>query len=218
MPLIVFDLDGTLIDSQRDIADAANALILERGGQPLPVERIAEMVGDGAAVLLRRALATAGLRDDVRSALARFLELYDERLLRTTRLYEGIDDAVAELAQSAPLAVLTNKPTRPTERILDGLGIANRFRWIVGGDGPFARKPDPASLRHLMADAAATADRTIMIGDSAIDLATARAAGTHVCLARYGFGFRLAPTDLRGDERLADRPADIPPLVRAILS
>jgi phosphoglycolate phosphatase len=199
--LLVFDLDGTLIDSRRDLADAANALIVERGGAALPVDEIAGMVGEGAALLVRRALTAARVtRDDLEAALARFLALYDDRLLAHTRLYAGTHEALAALAAEAPLAVLTNKPQRPTERILDGLGIAPFFRWIVGGDTALGRKPDPAGLNHLIAAAGATAGMTTMVGDSAIDLRTARAAGTRVCLVRYGFGFPTAARELRGDE------------------
>jgi phosphoglycolate phosphatase len=132
--LIVFDLDGTLIDSRRDLADAANALIVERGGSPLPVEAIAGMVGEGAALLVQRALTAAGAVVDLDEDLPRFLSLYDERLLAHTRLYDGVYDALESLRAMAPLAVLTNKPQRATERILDGLHVARYFRWVIGGD------------------------------------------------------------------------------------
>src|SRR6187401_2758218 len=113
MPLIVFDLDGTLIDSRHDLADAANALIVERGGSPLPVDAITAMVGEGAALLVRRALKAAGTDLDVARDLPRFLELYDERLLAHTRLYDGTREALEALASRVPLAVLTNKPQHP---------------------------------------------------------------------------------------------------------
>jgi phosphoglycolate phosphatase len=207
---IVFDLDGTLIDSRRDLADAANALIVERGGQPLPVDAIAGMVGEGAPLLVARALKTAGLgREDVGPALRRFLELYDERLLVYTRPYEGTRDALTALAARGPLAVLTNKPQRQTETILEGLGLANFFRWTIGGDTDLPRKPDPGGLTHLIASAGTSAADTIMVGDSAIDRRTARAAGTRVCLVRYGFGFRTAEGELRGDEIIAESPGDL---------
>ena len=210
MRLIVFDLDGTLIDSRRDLADAANALIVERGGAPLDVDTVASMVGEGAALLVRRALAAAGVtRDDLDAALKRFLELYDERLLAHTRLYDGTRETLDALRARTSLAVLTNKPQRPTERILAGLGIAAHFRWVIGGDTTHGRKPDPAGLNHVISIADATPDSTIMVGDSAIDLRTARAAGTRVCLVRYGFGFRTAAGHLAGDELLIDRPAQL---------
>jgi len=209
-PLVVFDLDGTLVDSQQDLADAANALIVELGGTPVPVEAIAKMVGDGAAMLVRRALTATGVRvTSPHDALERFLELYDDRLLATTRLYDGIPEVLDVLGPMARLGVLTNKPERATHRILEALGVAVRFEWMIGGDGPFARKPDPAGLLHLVADAGVSPDRAVMVGDSGVDLATARAAHTRVCLARYGFGFRLTSTDLTGDELIADTPLAI---------
>jgi phosphoglycolate phosphatase len=211
--LVVFDLDGTLIDSRRDLADAANALIAERGGAPLPVDTIASMVGEGAALLVRRALKTAGTGLQIERDLPRFLELYDERLLAHTRLYDGTRAMLDGLRPRAALAVLTNKPQRPTERILDGLGIARFFAHIVGGDSAHGRKPDPAGLNHLMNVTPARTDETMMVGDSAIDLRTARAAGVRCCLVRYGFGFRTAESELSGAEPIADSPADV---VRAV--
>lgn len=214
MRLLVFDLDGTLIDSRRDLADAANALIVERGGTPLPVDDIAAMVGEGAATLVRRALHAASVRrDDVPEALSRFLELYDERLLAHTRLYEGTSGMLEAVAARAALAVLTNKPQRHSERILEGLGIRRWFEWVIGGDTRHGRKPDPAGLAHLIAAAGATAADTVMVGDSAIDLRTARAAGTGICLVRYGFGFGSVTTELSGTELIAERPADLPRLL-----
>lgn len=215
MALFVFDLDGTLIDSRRDLADAANALIEERGGAPLPVESIARMVGEGAALLVRRALTAAGLDPASPDALMRFLELYDDRLLAHTRLYDGTGEIIETLAADATLAVLTNKPARATAAILEGLGIARFFEWVFGGDGPWPRKPDPAALRELMHRAGTDAAATVMIGDSAIDLATARAAGTRVCLVRYGFGFTLSAHDLGPNDLLVDRPADLVPALRS---
>ena len=211
--LLVFDLDGTLIDSRRDLADAANALIVEHGGQPLPVEAITAMVGEGAPLLVRRAIEAAGVDVDVRVGLARFLELYDERLLVHTRLYDGTREALDALRARATLALLTNKPQHHTERILDGLGIAALFRWTMGGDTPHGRKPEPGGLTHLMSLAQATARETVMVGDSAIDLRTARAAGTRVCLVRYGFGFDAAQPECRGDEIIAAKASDLPALL-----
>ena len=213
MPLVVFDLDGTLIDSRRDLADAANALIIEGGGQPLPVDAITAMVGEGAPLLVRRALKAAGLDIDIRIALPRFLELYDERLLVHTRLYDGTREALEALAARATLAILTNKPQRPTERILEGLAIAPFFRWTIGGDTAHGRKPDPAGLHYLVAAANADLASTVMVGDSAIDLRTARAAGTRICLVRYGFGFGTAAAELQGDEIIADRPDLLPTIL-----
>lgn len=207
--LIVFDLDGTLIDSRRDLADATNLLLLELGASPLPVETVAALVGEGAALLVRRALDAAGLTVDPDRALARFLELYDDRLLVHTVPYDGVADALERLARSLPLAVLTNKPSRATSAILDGLGLTPYFRAVVGGDTPLGRKPDPAGLLSIVRDAGASAETTLFVGDSPIDLQTARNAGCRICVARYGFGFSFADGDLRGDELAIDRPEEI---------
>jgi phosphoglycolate phosphatase len=215
MALFVFDLDGTLIDSRRDLADAANALLEECGGASLPVDAVARMVGEGAALLVRRALTAAGLDPQSPGALPRFLELYDDRLLAHTQLYDGTRETLETLAAHDTLAVLTNKPSRATLAILDGLGVARFFKWVVGGDGPWPRKPDPAALRELMSRAETAPPQTVMIGDSPIDLATARAAGIRVCMVRYGFGF-TSSDNLGPDDMLVDRPSDLVPVLRRI--
>lgn len=217
IPLVVFDLDGTLIDSRRDLADAANALIAERGGAPQPVDAISAMVGEGAPLLVKRALTAAGLDPDEPTALPRFLELYDERLLVHTNLYAGTRDALDEISRLATLAVLTNKPQRHSERILQGLGIAAVFAQVIGGDTHLARKPDPAGLRHLMSSAGVTPADTLMVGDSGIDLRTARAAGTRLCLLRYGFGFRFAAGDIGPGDVVVDTPAQLLPALRGLV-
>jgi phosphoglycolate phosphatase len=204
--LIVFDLDGTLVDSRRDLAESANTLLAEYGCAALPEDAVGRMVGDGAAVLVTRAFAAAGSVPPS-EALTRFLAIYNSRLLTFTRTYPGIHDALAALGARALLAVLTNKPRYATCEILDALDLARHFppARVVGGDGPFPRKPDPAGLHHLIREAAATPDDTMMVGDSVIDWRTARAAGTHICLARYGFGFEGFPIgDLSPDDRLVD--------------
>ena len=207
--LVVFDLDGTLVDSKRDLADAANALIAERGGMPLTEDQVAGMVGEGAALLVRRALRAAGIDPDLRGALARFLELYDERVLVHTAAYDGIEEVLATLAPRVPMAVLTNKPTRATERILSGLGLREHFRDVIGGDTPLGRKPDPAGMQELIARAGATPGTTWLVGDSRVDLDTARRAGTRICLARYGFGYRFEARDFDGREVFVDTPAQL---------
>jgi phosphoglycolate phosphatase len=216
--LIVFDLDGTLVDSRRDLADAANALILERGGAPQAEDAVGRMVGEGAAVLVRRALTAAGLPVDD-TALPRFLELYDERLLNTTVAYDGIPQVLEALSREGTLAVLTNKPVGPSRRILDALQLAPRFADTIGGDSPFPRKPDPTSLRHLMSVYGTSPEATVLVGDSRVDLETARAADAGVCLVRYGFGYQsVEPSQFRGDEAVVDRAADIPDAVLRLLA
>lgn len=196
--LIAFDLDGTLIDSHRDLAESANQLILELGGVPLAVEAIGGMVGEGAALLVKRALGAAGL-DHPSFALTRFLEIYDTRLVNHTRVYDGIMDALRAAHSRARLAVLTNKPLGPTQKLLEAFAIRDLFRTVIGGDGPYPRKPSPEGLLAAMASAGATADSTLMVGDSAIDYETARRASARCCIVAYGFGFRAFRRDQVAD-------------------
>ena len=148
--LIVFDLDGTLVDSHKDLAHAANTLVLELGGAPVTEEAVVRMVGEGAAVLVRRALTASGLDPDTPGALERFLAIYDSCLLDQTRPYPGTREVLERLAASHRLAILTNKPARATARIIEGLDLARYFDPVVGGDTRFGRKPDPAGLRHII--------------------------------------------------------------------
>jgi phosphoglycolate phosphatase len=211
--LIAFDLDGTLIDSRRDLTESANQLIEELGGEPLTEEQIGGMVGEGAGLLVKRALRAAG-RGDRPHAIERFLQIYDERLLNHTRLYDGIADVVRQARSRARLTVLTNKPTKPTEQILSALGLRDAFEEVVGGDGPYPRKPDPAGLNAMMNVAGATAPDTLLVGDSAIDLETAQRAGVRCCLVSYGFGFRDQLRTQSGSEVFF--AADATELTRAI--
>ena len=169
------------------------------------------MVGDGAPQLIARAFNARGLERPP-DALERYLACYDARLLNHTRPYEGIPEVLDALARRASLAVLTNKPIGATRRILDGLDLARHFPSdaVLGGDGPFPRKPDPAALLHLAARAHAAPGSTLMIGDSVIDWRTARAAGTRVCLARYGFGFGSVPLhELAPEDDVIAAPAEL---------
>ena len=209
--LFVFDLDGTLIDSRRDIADSANLLLEACGARPLSEEGIGQMVGEGAAVLVARAFAAAGLEAPA-DALARFMAIYGQRLLNHTRPYEGIPDVLDSLGRRARLALLTNKPLAATRDILDGLALSRYFPadMVIGGDGPFARKPDPAGFGHLAAQAGVGPQSALLVGDSFIDWKTARRAAAPICLARYGFSYERFPVaELLGDERLIDHPADL---------
>jgi len=209
--LIVFDLDGTLVDSRRDLADAANALLESCGGGPLPEEHIGRMVGDGAATLVARVFEASGLERPA-DALERYLAFYDQRLLNHTRPYPGMAEVLDVLGMRATLAVLTNKPLAPARRILAGLDLARHFaeNAVLGGDGPFPRKPDPAGLRHLSARANVPVESTLLVGDSMIDWRTARAALTPLCLARYGFGFEGFPRqELGPTDHLIDTPAEL---------
>jgi phosphoglycolate phosphatase len=216
--LIAFDLDGTLIDSRRDLADSANALITELGGTPLSEEAIGTMVGEGAALLVRRAIQGAGVRiPDLAGALRRFLEIYDERLLNHTRLYDGMADVVRQARRHARVTLLTNKPLRPTERILDGLGVRDLFDDVVGGDSRRPRKPDPAALLEMMHAANASAGATLLVGDSAIDLETARRAGARCCLVSFGFGYRNMREQPAPGVWIAENPAALSNVIERFL-
>jgi phosphoglycolate phosphatase len=209
--LIVFDLDGTLVDSRRDIADAANALLVSCGAEPIPEDGIGRMVGEGAATLVARAFTASGIERPP-DALERYLAFYETRLLNHTRPYDGIPAALEALGRRTALAVLTNKPIASTRRILEGLDLARYFPEgaVFGGDGPFPRKPSPAGLRQLTANANANAESTLMVGDSAIDWQTARAARARACLVRYGFGFDSVPVgELGPDDRVIGSPSEL---------
>lgn len=207
---MVFDLDGTLVDSRRDLAESANQVLQESGGRPHSEEAIGRMVGDGAATLIARVFAEAGCAQPP-EALERFLHIYNGRLLSFTTVYPGIRDLLAQLALRVTLAVLTNKPLGATRAILEGLDLARHFDdRVVGGDGPFPRKPDPAGLRHLIERQGIGPGEAVLVGDSVIDWKTARAAGVRSCMARYGFGFLGFPvTDLTSEDRVIDHPHDL---------
>jgi phosphoglycolate phosphatase len=212
--LLVFDLDGTLIDSRRDLARAANALLARHGAPPLDEPAVGGMVGEGAGVLVSRVLAARGLDVPQAEALDEFLRGYDECLLDTTRPYDGIPAALDACRSVGRLATLTNKPEAAATRILEALGLRARFDWVLGGDSPHGRKPAPGGLEWLMRQAGAVAADTLLVGDSKIDVLTARAAGVAMCVAAYGFGFENVPPGLlTGDDWTLARPADLPAVV-----
>jgi phosphoglycolate phosphatase len=186
---IVFDLDGTLIDSRRDIATAVNRMRAERGLAPLSVDEISGMVGEGARMLVRRALPPwppgAGL-DDLKDALASYLAHYADVCLATTRAFPGIAAMLATLAPSFPLAVLSNKGEALSRHILHGLGLDRYLREVIGGDTLPTRKPNPGGL-FLLADRLAIPARLLLlVGDTWIDARTAQAAGCAFALTLWG--------------------------------
>ncbi len=217
MRLAVFDLDGTLIDSRQDLADSANEMLAGYGAAPLPDAQIVAMVGSGAATLVQRVITAAGVEAPLDEALSRFLSAYDGRLTRHTRPYDGIPGVLDELReQGISMALLTNKPLEQSVKILEIFDLAQYFPWVVGGDGPWPRKPAPDGMRFLMSQASAVPGETMLVGDSAVDLHTSRNAGVRICLARYGFGFADVPAgELRGDEALVDTPAEIAGVLHA---
>lgn len=217
MSLLIFDLDGTLIDSRRDLADSANVMLAGYGAGPLSEEQIASMVGSGAATLVKRVITAAGVDAPPDEALARFLSAYDARLTHHTRPYDGIPALLDDLrAADVSMAVLTNKPLEQSVRILDAFNLSKYFQWVIGGDGPWPRKPAPEGMQFLLQQADVRADETVLVGDSTIDLQTSRNAGVAICLARYGFGFAdLSAGELQGHESVVDTPAEIAGVLRA---
>ena len=217
-PLIAFDLDGTLVDSRRDLADSANRLLESYGAPPLALDEVAAMVGDGARQLVSRVLDASGLSIEVGAALERFLEFYADVLVAHTRPYDGIPDVVRSLSGEAFLAVLTNKPEGLSRQLLEALDLAPFFQRVIGGDAAFARKPDPSGLLALMAEAGAGPAQSLYVGDSMIDVETARRAGVAVVVAQYGFGYLREPLKLDGTERLATDPVSVQRVAGAFLA
>jgi phosphoglycolate phosphatase len=209
--LVVFDLDGTLIDSSRDLAAAVNRALRRAapGAPALPEDVVRTFIGSGARVLITRSVAEAGLGQSVDDVLALFLEEYRRGLLDATRLYPGTEDALSRL-RDRHLAVLTNKPGDMSRVILEGLGVKGRFFRIYGAGDVEARKPDPAGLRRIAEEAGVDVEEAVMVGDSGIDVRTGRAAGALTAGVTYGFdadSFRDDPPDIlvRSLTELADR-------------
>ena len=196
--IIVFDLDGTLIDSAKDIAASVSEMVESYGAKPLALSDVVAMVGDGAPMLVRRALEQSGLSTPPDEALARYMRIYDRRLMDHTTPYDGVVEGLGLAVRRGPMAVLTNKPLGPSIGILEALGLRGFFSRIIGGDSEYGRKPDPAGLLSLQA--LAPGDPLVMVGDSPADWHTAEAAKVPFVLTRYGFGamkFGTAPPATR---------------------
>lgn len=212
MDLLIFDLDGTLIDSKQDLVNAVNATRAHMGLGPLGSDTVSACVGNGAPVLIRRALGPAASEGDVHKALEFFLAWYRDHILDHTVLYPGMREALdALLASRVTMAVLTNKPVRISRAILEGLGLGAHFRQIYGGNSFAHKKPHPIGVETLIQECAASRDGTVMIGDSAVDVQTARNARITACGVTWGFqpeSFGEHPPDL-----LIDSAADLAGLV-----
>ena len=193
MDLVVFDLDGTLIDSKADLAAATNATRVHLGYEPLSEAVVTSYVGNGAPVLIRRALGADASDELVADGLAFFLQYYRQHMLDRTVLYPGVREALDELlAARVPMAVLTNKPIVNSIGIVEGLGLKDHFFRVYGGDSFPTKKPDPMGLDALVYEAKSEKSRTLMVGDSYVDIKTARNAQVKAC----GVTFGLQPESL----------------------
>jgi phosphoglycolate phosphatase len=209
--LLIFDLDGTLIDSRQDLVNSVNAALRSLGRDELPSDQIAAMVGDGAPVLVRRALGDTVDEALLRRGLEFFLSYYREHKLDYTRLYDGIPEAL-EILQGVNgarrvMAVLTNKPVNPSRAIVDALGIADKFVSVYGGNSFETKKPDPLGIHTILAETGVRPEEAVMIGDSAVDILTGRAAGTWTCGVTYGFAPHTL-VETPGDA-IVDTPAEL---------
>ncbi len=188
MDLLIFDLDGTLIDSRLDLAQAVNATRRHMGKEPLENERVYSYVGNGAPVLIRRAMGEQATEAELQEALEYFMEYYGDHDLDYTTLYPGVKDSLDRLlAAEKRMAVLTNKPVRMSRSIVKGLGVAEHFVQVYGGNSFEFKKPNPIGIEALMRETGIDRARTMMIGDSSVDVQTARNAGVQCCGVTYGF-------------------------------
>jgi phosphoglycolate phosphatase len=196
--VLIFDLDGTLIDSKLDLALAVNAALEEMGRGPLAHEQIFSYVGQGAPSLIARALGDGATEEDCLRSLEFFIKYYSVHKLDHTVLYPGVREALGALT-GMPMAVLTNKPVGASRGILKGLGLADHFRFVYGGNSFERKKPDPMGVETILREFGAAPAQSMVVGDSEVDVQTARNAGAWACGVTYGFG----------SHRLAEFPPDI---------
>jgi phosphoglycolate phosphatase len=194
---LIFDLDGTLIDSKLDLALSVNATLEHIGRPPLDHQTIYGYVGNGAQLLVQRALGANPDAQEVDKGLAYFLTYYREHMLDNTVPYRGVREGL-ELLGRRPMAVLTNKPVRFSKWILEGLGLSPYFRYVYGGNSFEKKKPDPVGIEALLRDFQVGPPEAMMVGDSDVDVRTARNSGIWSCGVTYGLGvegMRAAPPD-----------------------
>lgn len=186
--LVIFDLDGTLIDSKLDLAHSVNATREYMGMTPLEHDTVYSYVGNGAPTLIRRALGPDATTEDCEKALAYFVQHYREHCLDYTRLYPGAEETLNALSEAnVTMAILTNKPVRISEIIVNGLDTAKHFVRVYGGNSFDDKKPHPIGILKLMEETGAAPERTLMVGDSSVDIETARNAGVRSAGMTYGF-------------------------------
>lgn len=188
MQLLIFDLDGTLIDSALDLAISVNGTRRHMGLPELDLGLISSYVGDGAPVLIRRVMGPDMPEETVQTALEFFLSFYRLHALEHTRLYPGVREALEELYQRRKtLTVLTNKPVRISADIMAALGLGDKFLRVYGGNSFELKKPDPIGVTTLMSETGIGPSETILVGDSHVDMQTARNAGVTACGVTWGF-------------------------------
>jgi phosphoglycolate phosphatase len=210
-PVLIFDLDGTLVDSKKDLTASVNHIRTKFDLPLLTEEQIARFIGDGALMLIRRTLDMRASEADVQAALQMFLSYYRAHMLDNTVLYPGVRDTLGRL-HDCKLAVLTNKPVHFSCSMLDGLGIYRLFAAVYGGNSFDQKKPDPVGVYQILSDTKGERERTWMIGDSAVDVLTGRNAGIITCGVTYGYNtdsFKDNPPDF-----VIDRFADLEGIVR----
>jgi phosphoglycolate phosphatase len=205
--LLIFDLDGTLIDSRLDLVHSVNAMLKHFKRPELPGEVIASYVGDGAPMLVRRALGDPKDEGFLKEALEYFLAYYRVHKLDHTHVYDGIKESLTAILNSngvgRKMAVLSNKPVHPSRAIVDALGLSQFFVHVYGGNSFPTKKPDPEGARKLLVEVKSQPRETAIIGDSSIDVITARNAGTWSCGVTYGFAPHTlceAPPDVTIDQ------------------
>src|SRR5271170_4476672 len=193
---LILALDGTLIDSQLDLVLSVNATLEHMGREPHVHEKICSFIGNGALTLVRRALGDDATEADVEKGLGYFLEYYRAHMLDNTDVYPGVREALAQL-QKYSMAVLTNKPVHFSRAIIEGLNLSRYFRYVYGGNSFATKKPDPQGAQILLRELQAAPHEAIMVGDSDVDIKTARNAGMHSCGVTYGFGTEGLPAHLK---------------------
>ena len=209
---VVWDLDGTLVDSAVDIATSLNRLLVENDLEPLDDARIRNMIGEGVAVLIRRGFEAHCVTPDAKrleQLVGRFLVIYSEIATASTSLFPGAREVLKSLNDAGVRqAICTNKPEAITRQVLEGLGIADYFDVVIGGDTLPRNKPDPLPLRTVLAGLDVTPEQALMVGDSAIDVLMAHAAGVAVAFVTFGYGPE-PPDSHRPDYRIDAFP-DLP--------
>jgi phosphoglycolate phosphatase len=208
--LVVFDLDGTLADTKKDLALSVNATREHLGLGPLPVEVVTSYVGHGVVLLIKRALGDNAADGEIERGKAFFLDHYAHHLLDNTVAYPGVREALQGLG-NRKLAILTNKPTGSSRKITDGLGLTPYFFEICGGDTFPLKKPDPLGINTLMTRAAVTPEKTLMVGDSDTDVLTGRNAGAWTCGVTYGF--QPQAVEEAGPDLLLEDLRELPPIL-----